>query len=163
MGRPKRFRRIQSYPKVVYFKPRSVPLSFLEEIQLKVDELEALKLVDFENMPQIEAAKKMAVSQSTLQRILSSARKKVAEALSVGKAIRIEGGEIMMVQGRGRRGGGQGRGRMGGPLAAGPGGYCVCSNSDCGHKVPHLVGKPCTQRKCPKCGSPMVREAIGNN
>ena len=62
------------------------------------------------------------------------------------------------------RGGGQGSGRgvrrgpgrMGGSKAAGPGGMCVCPN--CGHKVPHQVGTPCYDVKCPKCGTLMTRE-----
>lgn len=67
----------------------------------------------------------------------------------------------MFGQGGGRgRGGGAGggtggRGRMGGPFAGGPGGECVCP--DCGARVPHPAGQPCTQLKCPKCGSAMVR------
>ncbi len=58
--------------------------------------------------------------------------------------------------GRGQgQGPGQGRGRMGGPLAAGPGGSCVCPS--CGHKAPHIPGQPCNQRTCPKCETMMVR------
>jgi len=53
------------------------------------------------------------------------------------------------------RGGGRGRGRMGGPLAAGPGGGCVCPR--CGHRVAHAVGQPCNQKACPKCGTTMTR------
>jgi predicted Fe-Mo cluster-binding NifX family protein len=61
-----------------------------------------------------------------------------------------------MGPGRGMGGGGRRGGRMGGPLAAGPGGYCVCPQ--CGHKEPHQVGVPCLQKRCPKCGTAMVRE-----
>jgi len=77
-------------PNVVYFKPRAVPLSLLEEVSLSLDELEALRLCDLKNLGQMEAANKMKVSQSTLQRILASARKKVAEALVGGKALKIK-------------------------------------------------------------------------
>lgn len=52
-------------------------------------------------------------------------------------------------------GGGMGRGRMGGPLAAGPGGSCVCPN--CGGKTPHVPGCPCNQTTCPQCGTAMTR------
>lgn len=61
-----------------------------------------------------------------------------------------------MGQGRGMGGGGRRGGRMGGPVAAGPGGYCVCPQ--CGHKEPHEIGIPCLQKQCPKCGAAMVRE-----
>lgn len=57
--------------------------------------------------------------------------------------------------GRGRGAGGGGCGRMGGPSAAGPGGFCVCSN--CGEKVPHTQGRPCHQKACPKCGAKTTR------
>lgn len=67
----------------------------------------------------------------------------------------------MFGRGRGARGGGGrgagrgGAGRMGGS-AAGPGGNCVCPN--CGHKQPHVVGQPCVEQNCPKCGTRMIRE-----
>jgi len=89
MVRPIKPRRVFFEPNVTYFKPRAVPLSLLEEIDLSIDELEALRLCDFKNLEQIEAAKKMKISQSTLQRILTSAHQKVAQALIEGKAIKI--------------------------------------------------------------------------
>ena len=60
--------------------------------------------------------------------------------------------------GRGRSGGGQGSGgrSRGGGSAAGPGGYCVCPN--CGERATHQLGTPCTEQKCAKCGTAMVRE-----
>jgi predicted Fe-Mo cluster-binding NifX family protein len=58
--------------------------------------------------------------------------------------------------GKGQGQGGQRPGRMGGSLAAGPTGYCVCSQ--CGQREPHKRGMPCFERKCPKCGSAMTRE-----
>ncbi len=89
MVRPIKPRRILFDPNVTYFKPRAVPLSDLEEVDLRVDELEAVRLCDLKDLDQIEAAKKMKISQSTLGRILASARRKIAEALIEGKAIRI--------------------------------------------------------------------------
>jgi len=90
MVRPFKRRFIRFNPNVVYFKPRAVPLSLLEEVDLNRDELEALRLCDYKNLEQTEAAEKMKISQSTLQRILTSARQKVAEALIEGKAIKIK-------------------------------------------------------------------------
>jgi len=149
-------------PEVVYFKPRGVPLSRLDEIVLAVDELEAIRLVDKEGLGQVKAAKKMKISQPTLARILGLARQKVADGLTGGKAIKIEGGDYKMALGFGRGGGfGRGRGgrgRMGGSFAAGPGGTCVCTNPDCQHEVAHQAGVPCYQMKCSKCGSPMIRK-----
>ena len=168
MPRPKRPRKVGFLPEVTYFKPQGVPLSHLEEMTLEVDELEAIRLCDLENLEQVEAAEKMGISQSTFQRILKRARKKIAQGLVLGRAIAVKGGEVEMPRGfgfgrgagptsQGFRGAGLGRGRMGGPFAAGPGGYCVCVNPECKYEMPHVAGQPCYQQKCPKCGSPMIR------
>ena len=89
MPRPIKPRRVLFNPGVVYFKPRAVPLSMLEEVDLSIDELETLRLCDLKDLEQKKAAKKMKISQSTLQRTLTSARKKIAQALIEGKAIKI--------------------------------------------------------------------------
>ena len=94
MPRPRSCRYIRFKPRATFFKPRGIPSRDLEEVILTVDELEALRLVDAEDLDQIEAAKKMEISQSTLQRILVKARQKVAQGLVEGKAVKIEGGEI---------------------------------------------------------------------
>jgi len=97
--RPKRWRWISFRPGVTYYKPRGVPLRYLREVKLSVDELEAIRSADYQGVDQIKAARKMKVSQSTFQRILTSARKKVSEGLVEGKAIRIEGGRVKMIRG----------------------------------------------------------------
>jgi predicted DNA-binding protein (UPF0251 family) len=89
MVRPLKPRRILFNPNVTYFKPRAMPLSMLGEVGLGGDELEAIRLCDFKGLKQTTAAKKMKISQSTLGRILTSARKKIAKALVEGKAIKI--------------------------------------------------------------------------
>ena len=90
MVRPRKIRRIRFEPGVTYFKPRGIPLKSLSEVSLKHDELEAIRLKYVEGMDQKDCALKMKISQSTFQRILSSANQKIAEALIKGKAIRIE-------------------------------------------------------------------------
>ena len=77
-------------PDVIYFKPQGIPLRMLEEVVLRADELEALKLYDVDGLEQTKAAEKMKISQPTFARILDSAYKKIADALIKGKAIRIE-------------------------------------------------------------------------
>jgi predicted DNA-binding protein (UPF0251 family) len=62
----------------------------LEEIIITKEEMEVIKLKDFDRLEQTEASKKMNTSQSTFQRILSSARIKIAQAIVEGKALRIE-------------------------------------------------------------------------
>jgi len=64
-------------------------MRYLEIIELTTEEVEALRLRNIKDLEQEEAAKKMNTSQSTFQRILSSAYKKITEALIEGKAIKI--------------------------------------------------------------------------
>ncbi len=66
---------------------------------ISMDELEALRLCDYENMEQEEAAKRMEVSRGTFQRILYSARYKSVEALCEGKGVQIEGGNYEITDG----------------------------------------------------------------
>ncbi|MEW6748531.1 MAG: DUF134 domain-containing protein [Candidatus Micrarchaeota archaeon] len=96
MPRPRKCRRVSEEPGITYFKPAGVPLRELSETRITVDELEALKLVDMSGMGQVDAAEKMRISQPTLNRLLGAARKKVAEALVGGQAIRIEGGDYYL-------------------------------------------------------------------
>lgn len=93
MSRPKNPRRICFRPEAVYFKPRGVPMSSLDEVVVGADELEAIRLSDVEGLDQTAAAGRMGVSQPTFARILSSARKKLAGAVVRGMAIRLEGTE----------------------------------------------------------------------
>lgn len=72
------------------FKPTGIPMSDMERITLSRDELEALKLCDLDDLTQEEAGERMGVSRGTVQRILTAARKKVATALSQGRAIVFE-------------------------------------------------------------------------
>lgn len=90
MPRPRIPRCVRFNPDVYYFKPQGIPLRMLEEVVLRADELEALKLYDVDGLEQTKAAEKMKISQPTFARILDSAYKKIANALIKGKAIRIE-------------------------------------------------------------------------
>jgi predicted DNA-binding protein (UPF0251 family) len=92
MPRPHNFRRVCRLPQSSYFKPRGVPLSILQHINLNVDEFEAVRLADLEGLYHNDAAEKMNVSRQTFGRILESAHKKIADALVNGKALSIEGG-----------------------------------------------------------------------
>ena len=89
MPRPRLCRRIQFDPNITYFKPRGVPMRELEIVELTIEETEAYRLRHINNLEQKEAAKRMHTSQSTYQRILYSAYKKIADALINGKAIKI--------------------------------------------------------------------------
>lgn len=128
MPRPSLCRRIAQHPDATYFKPPGIPLTELEEVVLTVDELEALRLADKEGMYQEHAAERMNISRPTFGRIVETARRKVAEALVEGKALRIEGGNFVMAEMRTFR----------------------CS--DCSHtwQVPFGTGRPA---ECPDCHS----------
>ena len=79
-------------PSVTYFKPAGVPMRSLSETNLTVDEFEAIRLNDSEGLEQGKAAKRMGVSQPTFSRLIDSAHRKIADAITNGKAIKIEGG-----------------------------------------------------------------------
>ena len=92
MPRPMQPREIEGPPQATCFKPIGVPMRRLEAVVLTFDEVEALRLADAEGLYQEQVAERMGVSRPTVGRILASARRKVAEALVQGKAIRMEGG-----------------------------------------------------------------------
>ena len=96
MPRPIRCRRVAFIPGVYYFKPAGIPLRILEEVLISIEEAEAIRLKDIEDLDQEHSAEKMNISRPTFQRVLESARKKIADALINGKAIRIEGGNFEM-------------------------------------------------------------------
>lgn len=89
MARPPCPRRIRHTPPSDYFKPAGIPLRELREILLAPDEMEAIRLADFEGLYNIDAAVKMGISRQTFDRIVTRGRRKVAEALVLGQALRI--------------------------------------------------------------------------
>jgi predicted DNA-binding protein (UPF0251 family)/DNA-directed RNA polymerase subunit RPC12/RpoP len=128
--RPLICRRVGGCPRAEYFKPAGVPLSGLEEVLLGRDEFESLRLADLEGMYQADAADMMGVSRQTFGNIVESARRKLADALVNGRALRIQG-----------------------DLA--PTGARTFACSGCGHEwapVPG-AGRP---RTCPHCRSRRV-------
>lgn len=92
MARPKRVRQVTTQPRTDYFKPRGILLRELSEVVLAIEELEALRLADLDDLDQATGAEHMDVSRATFARVLHEARHKVADALVHGKALRIEGG-----------------------------------------------------------------------
>ncbi len=90
MPRPCKRRRVSGKPNSSYFKPAGVRMTELEEIVLSMSEFEVVRLIDYKKISQTEAGKSMQISQSTLSRLLQSARKKIADAIINGKAIQIK-------------------------------------------------------------------------
>jgi predicted DNA-binding protein (UPF0251 family) len=133
MVRPTKCRCVEAEPNVVYFKPRGVPLTDLDEVVLAVEEYEAIRLADLEGLEQEPAAVRMGVSRQTFGRVLETARRTIADAIINGKAIRIEGGDFVMAMRKFR-----------------------CS--DCGHawEVAYGAARPAA---CPQCQKPSVHRA----
>jgi len=100
MARPKKCRHVALMPRVRYFKPRGIPLTELTEVYLTIEGAEALRLVDAKGLDLNTAAGEMNVSRHTFGRILTQARRIVAEAITGGMAIRIDGGDFM-IKGKG--------------------------------------------------------------
>lgn len=92
MARPYKWRKIERIPTISYFVPAEKYDPMIVENILKLEELEAIRLKDLEGLEQEECARIMEVSRPTFQRILISAREKIADSLINGKSIRIEGG-----------------------------------------------------------------------
>ncbi|MDD2680123.1 MAG: DUF134 domain-containing protein [Candidatus Omnitrophica bacterium] len=94
-GRPKKYRIVRLDPKISQFSPRGKP-GRPDEVELTMDEFEALRLADYMGLPQKEAAKSMHISQQTFSRILKRARKDTANALINGNIIKIQGGHYVI-------------------------------------------------------------------
>ncbi|NJN96879.1 MAG: DUF134 domain-containing protein [Anaerolineales bacterium] len=134
MPRPRKWRRLRHEPQPAIFKPVGLPLGKLEQVTLLHEELEALRLTDLEGQHQADAASQMNISRSTLQRLVTEARRKVALALVNGAALHIEGGVFRVAAVRWHCG-------------------------DCGHDwdITHGSGQGQPER-CPQCGSSVIRE-----
>jgi predicted DNA-binding protein (UPF0251 family)/DNA-directed RNA polymerase subunit RPC12/RpoP len=131
MPRRKTRRRVSKEPIISVYKPAGIPANELEEILLSVDEFEAIRLADLEGINQRQASKKMHVSQPTFNRILSSARTKVARGLVEGNVLRIEGGNYILADGTG---------------------FLKCL--ECGATISSNLEQV---RECPECGSSRLR------
>lgn len=94
MPRPKKLRFVSDYPAIAAFVPQGTPIT--GEVMLTVEELEAIRLSDFECMDQETAANFMKVSRQTYGRILTRARGIVGKALVTGKTLIIAGGNYTM-------------------------------------------------------------------
>ena len=94
-GRRKKVRYVQHMPKTVQFSPRG-KAGRPDEIELTVDQFEALKLADYQGYHQDEGAQFMRLSRPTFGRILRSARQIIADALVNSKTIRIRIGDVQI-------------------------------------------------------------------
>ena len=130
MPRPHKCRRIGSHMPATVFKPAGIPGIEADEIKLRLDEVESLRLGDLEGLYHDEAARRMGISRATFGRIVESARHKVADALINGKMLVFQGG-VVMVSDSGTR-------------------TFMCSGCGQRFEAARGTGRP---GKCPACGS----------
>lgn len=89
MPRCKKKRKCRGFKNEIVFKPQRIEMHELEVVTIELDEFEAIRLCDHEDKNQIEASEVMHVSRATVQRLLSSGRKKIVDSLLNSKALRI--------------------------------------------------------------------------
>lgn len=180
MPRPRRFRNISENPPIRCFIPEKKFSDDLEPVKILIDEFEAIRLRDYHNIQQKRSAEIMGVSQSTFHRMLSSARKKIADALingnsliivGVGRLINYECYDCGFEWGNPHRNyekcpdcassniqlteeGELLKRRYGGKgIGASPPKSCKCPN--CGYESVKTRMVPCSNTKCPKCETPL--------
>jgi predicted DNA-binding protein (UPF0251 family) len=100
MPRPKCCRQVGAMPDKTRFRPQGKGSATIAEVCLTLDEYEALRLADLDGLYQEQAALRMNISRQTFGRIVKSARRKVADVLVNGKALRIGGGPVSLEEGQ---------------------------------------------------------------
>ncbi len=132
MARPVKWRKIENMPGTSFFFPSAEGSADVPQNVLLIEEYEAVRLKDLEGLEQEECAEKMQVSRPTFQRILLSAREKIADSLVHGKAIRVAGGNYTV-------------------------NICPAVCMDCGRKwqdsFEHVKAARDGEYVCPSCGS----------
>lgn len=99
MPRPTKCRRICQFPQTLEFRPAQGSEG-KDPVVLTVDEYEAIRLIDKEDLSQEQCAVRMQISRTTVQQTYANARKKLAMALVDSLPIRIEGGDYQLCDGR---------------------------------------------------------------
>jgi len=183
MSRTKRNRKMDIPPAMVGYKPFGIPFSKLGSVDLLFEEYESIRLADYLNLNQEEAAVKMGISRPTFTRIYDKARKTIAQALTEGKIIYIKGGSVEFEKEWFRCN--ECDETFDNESEVEPNScnscnsdnitnvsdvyshqkhddkkYCFCL--DCDIKVEHIKGTPCRNIMCPKCKKPMSGTATNN-
>ena len=126
MRNPYRRRIIDEPPKYYFFKPAGIPTRKIAKIDMSLDEYEALRLADFQQLEHLEASKQMDISRPTFTRLIKKARYKVAQSLIEGHALKIVGGNVDLIN-------------------------TLHACQDCGEFTRQPVATPFSE--CPDCGS----------
>ena len=130
MTRRMKCRTVDFLPETDNFLPERKDNETKREYVLKIEELEAMRLKDVLGLSQNECAEKMNVSRQTFQKIIDSARNKVALALVGGAGIRISGGSFVTRK-------------------------CKIMCMECGHTYEPSFEDD--KMVCPKCGSQKIQ------
>jgi len=93
MPRPRKFRRVCHVPLINLYGPLTKVLTDNEPVIMSVEEYETIRLIDLDGLTQEECAIRMDVARTTVQKIYSDAREKIAKSLVNGDVLRIEGGD----------------------------------------------------------------------
>ncbi len=135
MSRPKNNRIVYEPPSYTEFKPAGTSTKSLEEIQLSLDEFEAIRLADMLGMSHEEAANEMQISRSTFSRLIVKSRKKIAIFFFQGKLLSVAGGNIHFRKN-------------------------IIKCSSCGHMFKIDIGTEMIS--CPECGSKNLLSLAGS-
>ena len=88
-------------PQCSRFGPEGVKIYGTENcITLTLDEYQAVRLIDLEGKMQEECAARMDVARTTVQAIYANARRKIADCIINGKELVIEGGDVVLCDGK---------------------------------------------------------------
>ncbi|RKD21405.1 Predicted DNA-binding protein, UPF0251 family [Caminicella sporogenes DSM 14501] len=96
MPRPRKRRRVCGLPDFTMFGPVKEMVNSEDIITMTVEEYEVIRLMDLEGLDQERCAERMEVARSTVQRMYSDAKKKIADSLVNGKVLKIEGGDYIL-------------------------------------------------------------------
>jgi predicted DNA-binding protein (UPF0251 family) len=132
MPRRRKRRRCAFQPQAGWFHPTPTPGLEPRQrraVELGLDELEAMRLVDLLRKDQSTAGEEMEISRGTVQRLLYSGRRKVAQALLEGRPIQISGSEEITA---------------------------MLQCASCGYEWPTPPPGSNGNLRCPRCGSSYV-------
>ncbi|MDY0103521.1 MAG: DUF134 domain-containing protein [Lentimicrobium sp.] len=187
MSRPRRSRKIFRPPLIGGYLPYGSSKDNGESVSLLFEEYEAIRLADYEGLPQQDAAFRMGISRPTFSRVYDMARQKIAKAIVEGLPFKIDGGSVYFselwykcdhcntsfstavenepencpvcrsVDFR----------KITFQYADNESGILpkpavhhtgFCECSRCGLRISHQAGNPCRSLICPYCSTPMIRE-----
>lgn len=126
MRRARKCRSVKYPPQRLTYKPAGVPGNMLQEIELTVDEYEAIRLADYEELEHAAAALQMGISRPTFTRLVKRARHKIGIFLVECRKLEINGGNFHFSSD-------------------------IANCENCGAFIRHPLTSKVT--KCPNCGS----------